>query len=112
MASSRFVLPSPFAPSTTVRPSANSTSAAAYDRKSLSQRCRTCKSRHSNRHEQVEELVALRRSHHGRLQGIERGDDHLVPRSDLDAVEQVLRIERNGELRPLVLRIELLVGLA
>src|SRR5581483_7250547 len=111
-ASRRFVLPSPLAPSTTVSPGANSTSAEGYDRKSVSQSRLTSNSRHADGHEQVQEVVALRGADDGGLQGVERGDDDLVARCHVDAVEEVLGVERHGELGALVLRVELLVRLA
>src|SRR4051794_33941276 len=113
-ASSRLVLPCPFAPSTAVTPPANSTAASGYERKSVSQRRRTSNAAlgDSDRHEEVQELAAVGGSDHRRLERVERRDHDLVARSDLDAVEQVLRVERHRELVAFVLCVELLVGLA
>ena len=50
--------------------------------------------------------------HHRRLERVDGLDDDLVARHDLDALQQVVGVERHGQLGALVLGVERLVGLA
>src|SRR5882672_7037078 len=109
MASMRFVLPWPFAPTSTIGPGSNATSALAQLRKSATDKCRRymTSARQAHGHDQVVVLVVgLGRPEHGRLVrrreqqpgcgcvehaqtvqqegGVERDRDRLSLESDLE----------------------------
>ena len=60
-------------------------------------------SRHPDRHEQVQEVRGTRASAGPPASGVERLEHDLVAVDGLDAVEQVVRVERDGQLGALVL---------
>src|SRR5687768_12590220 len=107
MASSRFVLPSPLAPTITVSPSAGASSTEVYDRKSVSQRRRSrMRSAHPDGHEQVQVVLRLDRADDSRLERVDGLEADLVAVDCLDAVEQEVGVERDRHLGALVLGIE------
>src|SRR4051812_31981957 len=123
--SSRLVLPSPFAPTATSRPSGIGFSlVCAWFRKSRSSTQRSNMaagyaaperlrdgSREPYRHHEVGEPAAFA-VHHARLQPVAHVELDRLPHRRGEPVDQVLRVERHRQVFALVPRLDRLDGLA
>src|SRR5437773_6366795 len=111
MASSRFVLPDPFAPTRALTPGCRSTAACGWLRKSATSKRRRCTGvaclpGQADWHQQVQKAAPVVAVDERRLEAVADFQDHLGVAHPGDTVAQVGGVERHRERLALVLGLD------